>query len=245
MVVGTHGQITAPIPLLNEEPGFRFNSASEGAPVKLEAFIELVCSDSAYAFPVLQEVQNYYGAANLDLVFQTLSLPYHRQAWFTTQGTYQVEDKAPEALFDYMQIMLDNINQTSNANTEELSEVQMKELIGAIQEETTGIPAEEFASSINSYGSTSVRTWKYATRRGMAGTPWFVLNGIDLAVNPNIRLSFEDWRAILDPLIPSVKSKKLSPVPAVDTEASNADKIKTKNTLKKKLLKSLNAGKNH
>ena len=48
----------------------------------------------------------------------------------------------------------------------------------------------------------------FAVLGGMAGTPWFVVNNVDLAVNPSIRLSFDDWLAILDPLVPS-KTKQV------------------------------------
>ena len=45
--------------------------------------------------------------------------------------------------------------------------------------------------------------WLYAIG-GVAGTPWFMLNNVDLAVSPSIRLSFEDWQEILDPLFPEM-----------------------------------------
>ena len=36
---------------------------------------------------------------------------------------------------------------------------------------------------------------------GMAGTAMFVLNGVDMSLNPSTRLSYDDWVALIDPLL--------------------------------------------
>ena len=35
----------------------------------------------------------------------------------------------------------------------------------------------------------------------MAGTAMFVLNGVDMSLNPSTRLSYDDWVALIDPLL--------------------------------------------
>ena len=59
-----------------------------GWSVRLEAFIELICSDSLAAYPVLRQVSEYYGD-QVDVVLHQLVLPYHRQAWIVTQVGYR------------------------------------------------------------------------------------------------------------------------------------------------------------
>jgi len=201
-------QQTAPIPLLDTDPGIRLDPSSVGAPVKLEAFIELLCSDSAYAYPILKELQEHYGPNNLDVVINQLALPYHRQAQLTVQGLYYVIDVDEQNAIPYMDAVFADYAQLTNGATRELNENQVVDVLAAIQESGTGISAQDFAANVYGYGSPAIRVWKYATRRGMAGTPWFVVNNIDMAVNPGIRLSYDDWRAILDPLMPAKTQKE-------------------------------------
>lgn len=40
---------------------------------------------------------------------------------------------------------------------------------------------------------------------GMAGTAMFFLNGVDLSLNPSVRLSTDDWIAIIDPLLDELR----------------------------------------
>lgn len=213
-------QVTAPIPILDRDPGIRLDAESSGAAVKLEAFIELICSDSNYSYPILKQLQEHYGPDNLEVVIHQLALPYHRQAMLTVQGLYYVMDVDPENAFPYMDAIYADFTSISGSNTRELSENQVVELMGQIQEPGTGIPAATFANNVYGYGSPAIRAWKYATRRGIAGTPWFVLNNVDLAINPSIRISYEEWRDFLDPLMPESQGKKQE-ITAPETQKKN------------------------
>lgn len=82
----TYAQINPPIPVPVETPGQRYPHDSIYRPnVKLEVFIELVCSDSAQELPVLEQVADHYGASELELIIQQLPLPYHRNGMIATQ----------------------------------------------------------------------------------------------------------------------------------------------------------------
>ena len=92
-VAATQAQINSPIsppiPLVATDPGLPYNrSTTARAPIVLEAFIDLNCGDSAYAFGELKKVAAYYGAEQVDLVFQQLALPYHRNAFLQTQVSH-------------------------------------------------------------------------------------------------------------------------------------------------------------
>ena len=78
--------VDPPIPVPATYPGHPFNrSATVRAPITLEAYVELGCGDSAYAFQELQQVAAYYGSEQLDLIFHQLPLPYHRNAFLQAQ----------------------------------------------------------------------------------------------------------------------------------------------------------------
>ena len=82
----TRAQVNPPIPLVETDPGIPYNrSATTRAPIVLEAFIDLNCGDSAYAFGELKEVAAYYGAEQFDLIYHQLPLPYHRNAFLQAQ----------------------------------------------------------------------------------------------------------------------------------------------------------------
>merc|ERR1711893_588411 len=81
--------ILPPIPSLSEDRGLRFPlNATASGKVVLETFIELNCPDSAAAFPVLKRVVEHYGPQNVELRVNQLPLPYHRNAFVSTQGLF-------------------------------------------------------------------------------------------------------------------------------------------------------------
>src|SRR6218665_2383524 len=53
--------------------------------VRWEVFIDLNCPDSAAAWPIVKDVQAYYGNNQLDLVFQQLTVSYHKHSLISTQ----------------------------------------------------------------------------------------------------------------------------------------------------------------
>nr|AIU94784.1 hypothetical protein [Phragmatopoma lapidosa] len=194
--------INPPIPMLAEDPGIIYNDRpGNRGKVRVDAFIELNCPDSSAAWPMLKQVAEFYGRDDLELAVHQFSLPYHRNAFICTQGFYQVADKAPESLWDYQEAVFANILDYVGSINKDKSENDIVATLSALAEETTGISAAEFASDIDNYTGTAIYTWKYATRRGVSGTPWYMVNDIDIGVNPSVRLTFQDWVDFLDPLI--------------------------------------------
>ena len=81
----SQGQILAPIPLLAKDPGIPYFPNPSAATIKLEAFLDLNCKDSAAAWSVLKQVADRYGRHQLNLVIQQLPLPYHKHAFLCAQ----------------------------------------------------------------------------------------------------------------------------------------------------------------
>ena len=85
-IVWGQNEIDPPIPVPSTDPGIPYNrSTTARAPIVLEAFIELNCGDSAAAFPELIALSQHYGPETVDVIFQQLPLPYHRNAFLQTQ----------------------------------------------------------------------------------------------------------------------------------------------------------------
>ena len=75
-----------PIPVPATYPGQPYNrSTTVRAPITLEAYVELGCGDSAYAFTELTQVAAHYGSEQLDLIYHQLPLPYPRNAFLQAQ----------------------------------------------------------------------------------------------------------------------------------------------------------------
>lgn len=85
---------TPPIPV--RPPGYRKGSPS--APVRLEAFVDLLCPDSKAAWPVIQDVYNSYTGDVLELVVHLFPLPYHTNAFATAQSALVVNSLGADFL---------------------------------------------------------------------------------------------------------------------------------------------------
>ena len=70
---------------MSEDPGIRYDDGGSESQVLLEAFLECLCSDSEYAWPILKNVSEHYGT-DLALVIHQSPLPYHRHGFFSHSG---------------------------------------------------------------------------------------------------------------------------------------------------------------
>jgi len=192
--------IVSPLPVLKTEPGIRYNPAEPRPKVKLTIIIDLNCPYSYEALPVVKNVSDYYGSDRLDLVVQQLPLPYHRNAFLCTQGLYVIRDELPTKVFDYMEAVLARSSDFSTSNTVNKSQNEVLSMLADVAVESTGIDRSIFTSRIGSYGGEVVAVWKYAVSGQLAGTPSFIVNGIELV---NADPTFDDWIAFLNPLVNS------------------------------------------
>ncbi len=77
-----------PITIPDTEPGDHLDPAAAGAPIRVDAFLETLCPDSQFAWPVVQQVAQHYGPEVVDVVVHQFPLPYHRWGYLTTQVSF-------------------------------------------------------------------------------------------------------------------------------------------------------------
>lgn len=183
------------------EPGIRFLQFEPKPKVELEAFLEVLCSDSRDAWPILKEVQAHYTNERLDLLIQQLPLPYHRNAFLATQGLYVIEDHVPAFTFSYIDAVFANIAQFTTDNTVNKTETQVLDELADLAVVSTGIDKDLFITDVPEKRTKTTQTWKYGVKRAVAATPVYFVNGIDVVVGTAFVPTFEEWIAFLDPLI--------------------------------------------
>jgi len=182
-------------------PGIRYRPASPRPAVILEMFLEVHCSDSAYEWGIIKTVQEHYGPDKLDVVIQQMPLPYHRNAFLATQGLYLIGNSSvSDKLFDYLEESFRQAYNFSTSSTVDKTETQVVDELGTMANRVTGIDKNEFVSNINNYIATTRGAWKFGVKRGVAVTPTFFVNGVELGIGTGAPV-YEDWIKFLDPII--------------------------------------------
>jgi len=196
-------EIIPDIPVLTTTPGIRFLPANPRPAVTLEIFIDLNCPDSLAQWEILKPVQVHFGTDKLDIVVQQMPLPYHRNAFLCTKGLYVIENSPVAALlFSYVEESMTMWRNFSTSQTVNMSETEVLEMLTDMANRVTGINKTLFSSTINLYEANTRAAWKFAVKRGVAVTPAFFLNGVELGIGIESP-SFSDWVTFLDPIVNS------------------------------------------
>ena len=193
--------ISPPIPVQSSEPGLRFLPFEPKPKVELEIFIEVLCSDSRSAWPVVKDVQRHYTNEKLDLRVQQLPLPYHRNGFLATQGIYVIEDHVPAFTFSYIDAVFANISLFSTDNTVNKTETEVLSDLADVAVASTGIDRNLFINDIGNKRSKTIAVWKYGVKRAVAATPVYFVNGVDVVVGTAFVPTFDEWIAFLDPIV--------------------------------------------
>jgi len=195
--------ITPEIPVLDTTPGIRFLPATPKPPVTLEMYIDLHCSDSLAQWQILKPVQIHFGTDKLDLVVQVMSLTYFRNSFLASQGLFLIQNSSVSAnLFAYIEESMNMWRNFSTSATVDMTETEVLEMLADMANRVTGIDRTFFKSNISQYYGVARAVWKFAVKHGVAGTPTFFLNGVDLGIGSKTP-SFNDWVTYLDPIINS------------------------------------------
>jgi len=194
-------EINPDIPVLTTTPGIRFLPANPTPAVTLEIFIDLNCPDSLEQWQILKPVQVHFGTDKLDLVVQQMPLPYHRNAFLCTKGMFVIQNSPSSgSLFAYIEESMTMWRNFSTSQTVNMSETEVLEMLTEMANRVTGINRTLFSSSINTYEAATRAVWKFGVKRGVAVTPAFFLNGVELGIGTDAP-SFNDWITFLDPII--------------------------------------------
>ena len=73
--------VTAQVPIPHRPLGFIYKNASSSAPIHIDVYLDLACPDSKHAFPVMEQVADYY-KQSVRLKVLMFPLPYHRNSHF-------------------------------------------------------------------------------------------------------------------------------------------------------------------
>lgn len=190
------------IPIQKREPGTRYNGGSVGAPIKLEVFIDLHCPDSSTVWPELKKVAQNYGTDNVDLIVHQFPLPYHQYAHLAAEGFYLVKDFMNATwAFNYMEWVLERWYLFRSSSVETKTPAQIKSLLATYLDSVPGskLNSAQFVNYLDFYRSPAVYAWKYAVQRGVSGTPWYFVNGIDLGTSHP--LTYSELSNLLDRLM--------------------------------------------
>jgi len=192
--------ISPPIPIINPEPGFRYNPAGPFQPnVKLEMYLDLNCPDARDGLPIVKNVADHYGNSVVNLVVQLLPLPYHRNGFLSAQGLFLIRDHLPLRAFNFIDALLISYPTFSTASTVNMTETEVLGVMADLAVESTGIDRALFISNITNYRPDAAFAWKYSIKKLNAASPTYHVNEVDLLIGGYP--TFDDWIKFLDPII--------------------------------------------
>jgi hypothetical protein len=192
--------VMAQTPIPNRPDGYTNGPA--GAPVVIDAFVDMLCPDSAATWPMLLELPEHYGD-NLQLNFHTFPLPYHTWSFIANQGVHVIYSLTNLTnTYAYAKQMFLDQSTWYNANTMGLSTDDVVKSLAQWVESNNFASADDFTKGINDDNlnwDTRV-SWKYGCSRGITGTPNILVNGVLISsFDPSWNLT--DWESVIDPLL--------------------------------------------
>jgi len=203
VIVAADFQIKPDIPVPATPHGMRYQPADPRPKVMLEMFLEVHCSDSEHGWGIIKSVQQHYGTDKLDVVVQPFPLPYHRNAFLGTQGMYLIQQssrRVSDKMFAYLEESMKMAWTFATNATVNLTETQVLDMMADMATRVTGIDKTYFISNINNYIATTRGAWKFGAKRGVAVTPTFFVNGVELGIGTSVP-TYDDWITFLNPII--------------------------------------------
>jgi len=192
----------APLSLYN---GFVLNDCKKElsglSKIEIEVFLDLICPDSTRAWETLKEVSKNYCAEDVAIRIRQYPLPYHRNAYLASKGYFAINDYAADNSTKYIDAVFKNQNKLTDSATTSNDDEKVLSLLASIASTATGISEKEFSSKIGDYKSEARYDWKYGARKGVAGTPWYFLNGVDLVADPSRTVTVENWIHLIENLL--------------------------------------------
>jgi len=192
-----HANAQPPIP--QYYPGH--SQGSPYAPIYFEVFIDHLCIDSKNAWPVMEQVLSTYGN-DLYFIIHVLPLPYHRNSFFATQAGLVVQSSTSnQTWFDWLTLMFEHqsefyVPETMNATGSNIVDMLAKYAI------PLGVSKENFYNGMEYGGEADGDArinYKFATARGVYGTPEWYINGV--FVTDQATWTFSDWSQVIEAIL--------------------------------------------
>jgi len=130
------------------------------------------------------------------------SLSYHGWSHLVNQGFFCVRALDSRNLWNFFESVIANIELFSSSGTRDKTEYEMLDTLAAIAAESTSLSAQTFIDNIYDFGGEAATSgWRYGVKRGAAGQPWYVVNGVNLEISASVALTLDDWKMFLNPLV--------------------------------------------
>ncbi|RDX67773.1 hypothetical protein CR513_53306, partial [Mucuna pruriens] len=177
--------------------------------VLIEAFYDPVCPDSRDSWPPLKQALQYYGP-RVSLLLHLLPLPYHDNAFVTSRALHIVNTLNASATFPLLEWFFRYQDKFYGAQTRNLSRAYIVEEIVKFATEVVG--SSYYNAIKNGFNDTKSDyqtrvSFKYATSRGVYGTPFFYVNGF-LLPDTGAAIDYKTWRKVIDPLVGAKKNEE-------------------------------------
>lgn len=128
-------------------------------------------------------------------------LPYHQMSFLANEGAWvlgELSGGGDDKALCWMNSCWKNQESWGNGATANMSFTDVVGLMGKAAESECGYKADEFKNAIES-GAVNEDTrvsWKFGCARGVAGTPTFFLNGVELGPDAG-GYTASQWVALL------------------------------------------------
>lgn len=197
------GEASSFIPLSKQ--GHAFHRGNLSALTTVEYFIDLTCSSCRDSWSTLSKVFETY-KDRVHFEYRVFPLPYHQQGFIVSKAAQVVHAfaKNPEAVFTFFDTAYAEQPAIYNSATADKTYNQVVDLVSAWAVRDTGVTLDQYYTGMNSstqIGSTCEMNtrymWKYITIQGVFATPLFQIDGLKVGGLD----TFEDWQAVLDPLV--------------------------------------------
>ncbi|XP_067664079.1 uncharacterized protein [Haliotis asinina] len=186
------------------ELGFIYNGGNANAPVKVDAFLDLLCPDSKRAYGVIRQVVDHYGPHVVQLRVHIFPLPYHRNAFMAGKGAFAVDKlTGGSRTFDWIHDVFDQMSMFSNGFTHGETGARVLTDLGTLAH-GLGIQTNDFENLMTQNEELELDArlaWKYGCSRAIHSTPMVMINDVLVNVQHPESLTYDQWVAIIDDLL--------------------------------------------
>ncbi|PUZ46551.1 hypothetical protein GQ55_7G087500 [Panicum hallii var. hallii] len=200
-LVGCRAQL--PVPARTDGFVYGGKPPAWGETVVVEAFFDPVCPDSRDAWPALKKAVEHYGS-RVSVVVHLFPLPYHSYAFIACRSIHTVNKLNPlfvypllEKFFKYQEGYYNQPTYTKSRATV-VDEITKNLVVSIIGESNLSAYKAGFNDSQSDQAARI--SFKNGCARGVAGTPYFFVNGIPIS-DSGSPLEYKYWISILDPLV--------------------------------------------
>lgn len=203
--LATSAKATAPstfIPLSANSYSFTRGTPSN---VVVDLYIDLGCSSTMDAWPVLTDVVKAY-KDKVSFLFHVFPLPYHQQAFLLSKAAWTVQHFAgDDAAFVFFDTVFAKQPQIYNDATADKTYNEVIALIGTWATDGTNVTDSQYAVGMNKSNPVGQSVemgarymWKYSTLHDVFGTPLYFVNGVFVTEGLD---TYDEWAQTLDSLV--------------------------------------------